>query len=186
MPSVCHLHVLVCHPYVTRMYSYIIRISLVCARILSVCHSYVIRMYSYVPVVVCTRMSSVCHSYVVLSWSDLMSSVCHSYIHACHLYVTCLWFYPEPLITSFSFLPLYELHCNFLCLYFGHVIKRGSIQDMIGFTLIFHTSLFFYRPADTTGVRGFVALNNSCEFSFNVQVSEIFWEFFKGSSRTQL
>ena len=30
MASVCHSYVLVCHPYVTRMYSYSIRVSLVC------------------------------------------------------------------------------------------------------------------------------------------------------------
>ena len=54
----------VCHPYVTRMYSYVIRVSLVCTRMSPVCHSYVLvyhpyvtRMYSYV-----IRMSLVCGS----------------------------------------------------------------------------------------------------------------------------
>ena len=46
---------LVCHLYVTRMYSYVTRVSLVCARMLPVCHPYVTRMYSYV-----IRMSLVC------------------------------------------------------------------------------------------------------------------------------
>ena len=165
--SVCHSYVLVYHPYLTRMCSYIIRMSLVCHPYVLVCTRS--RMYSYV-----IRMSLVCGFIMERSYV-----ICMSLIYT-------RMSYPEPLITSFSFLPLYELHCNFLRLYFGHVIKRGSIQDMIRFTLIFHTSLFFCRPTDTTGVRGFVALNNSCEFSFNVQVSEIFWEFFKGSSRTQL
>ena len=39
MPFLPHSHVLVCHPYVTRMFSYVIRISLVCHL-----YSYVIRM----------------------------------------------------------------------------------------------------------------------------------------------
>ena len=70
------------------MYSYIIRMTLVCTRMSSVC----------------IRMSSVCHSYV------LMSSVCDSYVLVCHLYVlvcdsyvlichpyvTRMWFYHEP------------------------------------------------------------------------------------------
>ena len=46
---------------------------------------------------------------------------------------------------SFAFSLLYRLRCNFLCTYFGHVIKRGKIQDIIGFALIFQTRLFFYR-----------------------------------------
>ena len=46
MSSVCHSHVLECHPYITHMYSYAIRMSLVY-----------------------TRMSSVCHLYVVLPWT---------------------------------------------------------------------------------------------------------------------
>ena len=46
---------LVCHLYVTRMYSYAIHMSLVCTRMSPVCHLYVLvyhlyvtRMYSYV------------------------------------------------------------------------------------------------------------------------------------------
>ena len=46
---------------------------------------------------------------------------------------------------SFAFSLLYRLRCNFLCAYFGHVRKRGKIQDIIGFALIFQTRLFFYR-----------------------------------------
>ena len=83
MSPVCHSFVLVYHPYVPRMYSYTIHMSLVCTRVPSVCHSYVrvchpyfYRMYPYV-----TRMSSVCHSYVLV----------------CHLYVTRMWLYNEPL-----------------------------------------------------------------------------------------
>ena len=47
MSSVYHLHIPLCHAYVTCVYSYVIRMSLVC-----------------------TRMSSVCHSYVVLPWTS--------------------------------------------------------------------------------------------------------------------
>ena len=85
MSPVCHSFVLVYHPYVPRMYSYTIHMSLVCTRVPSVCHSYVrvchpyfyrmypyvTRMYSYVirMSLVCTRMSSVCYSYVALQWT---------------------------------------------------------------------------------------------------------------------
>ena len=57
---VCHLHVLVCHPYVARI--------LVCRSYVLVCHPYVTCMYSYVirMSLVCTRMSSVYNSYVIL------------------------------------------------------------------------------------------------------------------------
>ena len=85
----------VCHPYVTCMYSHVIRMSLVCTRMSSVClsyvlvcHPYVTRMYSYV-----TRMSLVC---------TRMSPVCHSYAFLCHPYVTRLWFYHEPFFVFFS------------------------------------------------------------------------------------
>ena len=75
--SVCRSYVLVCHPYFfffflsayfTRIYSYIICMSLVCTRMSSVCHPYVTRLYSYVTrmSLVCTSMSSVCHSPMVL------------------------------------------------------------------------------------------------------------------------
>ena len=50
------------NPYCIRMYSYVIRVSLVYTR-----------MYSYV-----TRMSSVCHSYVL---------VCHPYVTRMYSYV---------------------------------------------------------------------------------------------------
>ena len=101
MSLVCTL----CHTYVTRMYSHIIRMSLVCALVSFVCHSYVLvchsyatRMYSYVirMSLVCTRMSFVCHSLCTR-----MSLVCHSYVLVCHSYVTRLWFYHEPVIISY-------------------------------------------------------------------------------------
>ena len=76
MNAIClYWHALVLHAYATRMYFYVIPMSLVCTHMSSVCHSYVllchpyvIRMYSYVIRIslVCTRMSSVWHSYVVL------------------------------------------------------------------------------------------------------------------------
>ena len=80
----------VCYSYVTHMYAYFIRMSLVCTRMSSVCHPYVLvchshvtcmyqHMYSYV-----TRISFVCIR---------MSPVCHSYVLVCHSYVSRLWFY---------------------------------------------------------------------------------------------
>ena len=102
MSSVYHSYVLVCHPFVTRMYLYVIRISLVCTRMSSICHSYVL---------VCL---SVCHSYVLIGHPYVtrmycyvirmpfvcirMSFVCHSYVLACHSYVTRMWFYQEPIL----------------------------------------------------------------------------------------
>ena len=52
MSSKCHLYVLVCHPYVTSMYLYVIHMSLACTRISSVRYSYVL----------------VCHRYVTFMW----------------------------------------------------------------------------------------------------------------------
>ena len=116
--SVCHSHVLVCHPYVTRIYSNAIRMSLVLTRTSFVCHSYVLvchpyvtHIYSYVirMSLVWTRMQSVCHSYVLVYHSYVtrmytyvirMSLVCicmpsvgHSYVLVCHLYVARIYLY---------------------------------------------------------------------------------------------
>ena len=65
MSPVCHSFVLVYHPYVPRMYSYAIHMSLVCTRMSSV-------FLSYVPV---------CHSYVL---------VCHPYVTRIYSYVICM------------------------------------------------------------------------------------------------
>ena len=97
MSNVCTSMWLICHVDVTRMYSYVICMLLVYARILSVgtrmssvCHSYafafhlyVTRMYLYVICMslVCTRMSSICHSYVF---------VCHPYVTRMYSYVICM------------------------------------------------------------------------------------------------
>ena len=79
---------LVCHSYVTRMYSYVIRMSLlfvhkspVCTCMSFVCHSYVLACHPYV-----TRM----YSYVTCIYSCVIrvSLVCHSYVLVCHPYVT--------------------------------------------------------------------------------------------------
>ena len=90
MPFVCHSYVLTCLLHFTRIYSYAIRMSLVCIRVsfvchsyVFVCHSYVTRMQSYVirMSLVCTRMSSLCHSHVL---------VCYPYITRMYSYVTCM------------------------------------------------------------------------------------------------
>ena len=83
MSVVCTCMSHVCQPYVTALYSYVSRMSLVCVRIWSIythmpylCHSHVlvcIRMS-----IVCTRMSSVCHLYAL---------VCHPYVTRMYLYV---------------------------------------------------------------------------------------------------
>ena len=66
--------------YITRLYSYVICMSLVCTRMSSICHSYVFvchpyvtRIYSYVTRIslVCTCMSAVCHSSVVVPYTVL-------------------------------------------------------------------------------------------------------------------
>ena len=76
MSSVCHLYVLVCHPYVTGMYSYVIRLSLVCTCMSLVCHSYFTRMYSCV-------------------------TVCNPYVLVCYLYVTFFFFFFFPIRVFF-------------------------------------------------------------------------------------
>ena len=60
MSSVCHSYVLVCHPYVTSIWyiirmSLVYDISSACHSYVLMCHLYVIRLYSYV-----IRMSLVC------------------------------------------------------------------------------------------------------------------------------
>ena len=80
MSIVCTRVSLVCHSYVTRMYSYVICMPLPCARIIICMYLNAIRMS-----LVC--ISSVCHTYVV---------VCHPYVFGCHPYVTSMWFYREP------------------------------------------------------------------------------------------
>ena len=82
MSFVCHSYGVVCYPYVTCMYSYVIRMSLVCTYMSFVCQSYVLVCHSNV-----TGM----HSYVIL-----MSS----YVLVCHLCITHLWFYHEPEISN--------------------------------------------------------------------------------------
>ena len=56
-------------------------------------------------------------------------------------------------INVFLLSPYFMNYCNFLCINFGHVIKRGSIQDMIGFGLIFQTRSFSYSLFDSLYVK---------------------------------
>ena len=105
----CHLHVVCMRSYFIYMYSYVIRMSVVCPLMSSVCHSYVLvchpcvtHIYSYVtPMSLeCTRMSSVYHSYVlvrhpyvtrVYSYVIRMSLVCTRMSFVCHSYVVLPW-----------------------------------------------------------------------------------------------
>ena len=127
---ICTRMSLVCHSYVTRvysyivcMYSYVILMSLVCTCMTFICHSYV--LVRNVISLAYTRISSVYHSYVIcisvacagiLSASHVtpmyfMSSVCpshvlyvmlcHSYVLVYHPYVTRLWFHHEPFFFPF-------------------------------------------------------------------------------------
>ena len=73
MSSICHWHVLGCHPYVTRVHLCAICMLLVCTRMSSACHLGVLVCHPHV-----TRTSSVCHSYVI---------VCHPYVTLMYLYV---------------------------------------------------------------------------------------------------
>ena len=94
MSSVRHSYVFVCHPYVTCIYSYVIRMSLVSTRMSSVCHSY-------------TRMSSMCHSYVL---------VCHPYVTrilVCHPHVTRMHSYFICMSLVYSFVIRMSLVCGF-------------------------------------------------------------------------
>ena len=63
MSFVCDSYVLVCHPYVSCIYSYVIRTSLVYICMLFVSHSYI--LVCDLHITICTPMWSVCHSYVV-------------------------------------------------------------------------------------------------------------------------
>ena len=73
--SVSHSHVLVYHPYVTRMYSYVTRMSLVCTRMSSACHSSVVVPWTWTEI----SGSSLCSAYllncVVLSYGIILRSV---------------------------------------------------------------------------------------------------------------
>ena len=93
MSLVCQSYVLLRHSYFTRiMYSYVIRMSLVCTRMPPVCN----------PIsLVCTRISPACHSYVLV----------------CHPYVIRLCFYHEPLFSN-TFLTLRRIkHFMNICQY---------------------------------------------------------------------
>ena len=103
-----------CCPYVTRMYSYVIRISLICTLMSFVCHSYVLvchtyvtRTYSYV-----IRMSLIC---------TRMSSVCHSYVLACHPCFTRMYSYAIRM-------PLVCTHMSsYVTRMYSHVIRMSLI-----------------------------------------------------------
>ena len=119
MSSVCHSYVLVCHPYVTRMYWYVLCMSSVCHSYVFVCHLYVIRMYSYIirMLLVCTRMTSVCHSYVLV----------------CHPYVTRMLVYHEPFRGgTFSQLHLLSTATLSIC----QLVIKGVLHQLQEFFLV--------------------------------------------------
>ena len=154
MTFVCQLYVLVlCHLYVTRMYSYIVRMSLVCTCMSSVCHSYVLighlyitRMYSDIIrlSLLCTRILSVCHSYIPIchphvtrTYSYVICvSVCYSYVLECHPYVTrmYLYFIRMSLVCGFNMNPL--LNKEILQI-FNNICER-LLLSFLGFTKLDH------------------------------------------------
>ena len=114
-----YLYGLVCHPYATRMHSYVILVSLLCTPMSSLCHSYVLvcnpyvtGMYSYV-----IRMSLVC---------TRMSSVCYSYVLVCYPYVTHMWFYCEPFV-----IPIIKFDKRTIFLFFLLNIMPNSLETVL-------------------------------------------------------
>ena len=98
MISSCHSHAICLRSYFIYMYSYAIRMWVVCTRISSVYHSYVLvcngtSLTFILMSPVCTRMSSVRHSCILVC--IYMSSLCHLRVLMCHPYVTSMWFYHE-------------------------------------------------------------------------------------------
>ena len=86
--------------------SYVIRMSLVCARMSIVYHSYVL---------IFTRMSFVCYSYVLSCHSHLL--VCHAYLLLSHPYVTRIYSYVTRMylyvIRMYSYVILMSHLCGF-------------------------------------------------------------------------
>ena len=84
------------YSYVIHMYSYVIRMSLVChsyiTRMSLVCHPYVLVCYPYV---------FLCHPYVL---------VCYPYVFVCHLYVTRMYSY---VTRMYSYVIRMSLVCGF-------------------------------------------------------------------------
>ena len=132
MPIVCTRVSLVCHSYVTRMYSYVIRVSFVCTLMSSVCHSYIFvcdpyvtRMYSYVIRVslVLTGMSSVCHSYGL---------VCHPYVTRMGLYVIRMSLVCHPYVTHMG----------------SYVIRMSLVWARMSY--VYHSYVLVCHPFVTT------------------------------------
>ena len=111
MSSVFHSYVLVCHPYVSRMYSYVIRVSLVCTRMSSACHSYVLACHSYV-----THMYSYVIRMSLVSGFTIPFTCCHIRMTYEYIRVTYEWH------TS-----TYEWHTNDLRVTYGwHAIRKKN------------------------------------------------------------
>ena len=106
----CQSYVLVCHSHVIRMSLVCACILSVCTRMSSLCYTYALIsrphftcMYSYI--IHMSVVWLVCHPYVTFMYSYVtcmslictrLSSVCHSYLLGSHPYVTCKRCYHEP------------------------------------------------------------------------------------------
>ena len=84
MSIVCTRKSHVYNLYDTHMYAHVIRISLVCALILSICTRLSFAYHSYI---------LVCHLYITRIYSYVI--VCHSYVFVCRSYVTRMSFVPH-------------------------------------------------------------------------------------------
>ena len=99
MSFLCHSQVPVYHLYFTRVYSYVIRMSLVCTRmslvctrIPSACHSCVLVCYSYVTIYcipLCYHLLYTILCYYLL-YTIRMSLVFTRMLFLCHSYVICM------------------------------------------------------------------------------------------------
>ena len=109
-----------------RMYSYVIRMSLVCT-----CMSIVLMS------LLCTRISSyVTHMSLVC---NCMPSICHSYVLIYHPYVTPVYFY----VIDMSFVCRFinGIHLN----YFSHISRECCIHCFQHFRLIFPKKAYLKR-----------------------------------------
>ena len=116
--------------------------SFVCTHMSIVCHSCVSRMCSYViriSLVLCTRMSSVCHLYVLICHPYV--TLYHSYVLVYHLHVTRMYsyvirlcFYHEPLFSN-TFLTLRRI--RFFCSVF--VFRRDTSNAILDLVLYLYS-----------------------------------------------
>ena len=113
MSFACYLHVTFMRSFFIYMYSYVIRMSVVCTPMSSACHSYVLVCNGMS--LGCTRMSSVCQSRLLVC--HLHVTRMYSYVLVCHPYVTCMYSYVlvrHPYVTRMY---LYVIRMSLVCVF---------------------------------------------------------------------